>query len=139
MPGISAVGMNTPISTSAMAISAPETSSIVRWAASRGDRPSSRITRSMFSTTTIASSTTMPIASTMPNSERLFSENPKAASAATEPTIETGMAMIGTTAARQLCRKISTTSATSTIASRSVRSTAKIDLEMYSVGLYGTW
>ena len=138
MLGISAVGMKTPISTSAMAISAPETSSMVRCAASRGESPSSRITRSMFSTTTIASSTTMPIASTMPNRERLFSEKPKADNAANEPTIDTGMATIGTTAARQLCRKSSTTSATSTIASNSVRSTAEIDLAIYSVGLYGT-
>jgi hypothetical protein len=35
--------------------------------ASRGDRPSSLITRSTFSTTTMASSTSRPIASTMPN------------------------------------------------------------------------
>jgi len=81
----------------------------------------------------------MPIASTMPNSDRLLSEKPKADSAAKQPMIETGMATIGTTAARQLCRKSSTTSATSRIASNSVRSTAEIDFEMYSVGLYGTW
>ena len=68
MPPINAAGMNTAQSTSAMAISAPPTSSIVRCAASRGDRPARRC-RSTFSTTTIASSTTMPMASTRPNSD----------------------------------------------------------------------
>ena len=121
------VGTNTPISTSAIAISAPETSSIVSCAASRGVMPFSSISRSIFSTTTIASSTTMPIASTMPNSERLLSEKPSSDIAANDPTSETGIAMIGISAARQLCRKISTTSATRMIASNSVCSTAAID------------
>ena len=58
-----------------MAITGPVTSSIALRLASRGDRPVA-ISRSTFSTTTIASSTTMPIASTSPNSERLLSEKP---------------------------------------------------------------
>src|SRR2546429_9559000 len=45
---------------------------IVRWAASKGDMPS-RMLRSTFSTTTIASSTTMPTSSTRPNRARLLS------------------------------------------------------------------
>src|SRR6516164_5385636 len=53
----------------------PPTSSIVRWAACKGDTPS-RILRSTFSTTTIASSTTMPTASTRPNRDRLLSDMP---------------------------------------------------------------
>ena len=68
-----AVGMNTADSTRAMAISAPLTSSMVTRAASRGDLPAD-ISRSMFSTTTMASSTTMPTASTRPNRVRLFTE-----------------------------------------------------------------
>ena len=44
----------------------------------------------------------MPIASTRPNSERLFSEKPKAASTAKVPISDTGMATIGMTEARQL-------------------------------------
>ncbi len=70
---MNAVGMNTAHKVSAMAISAPPTSSIVANAASCGLRPL-RSSRSTFSTTTIASSTTMPIASTRPNSDRLLSE-----------------------------------------------------------------
>jgi hypothetical protein len=73
MPDTKAAGMNTAVSTRAMAISAPPTSSIVRWEASRGDIPARRL-RSTFSTTTMASSTTMPIASTRPNSDSVLSE-----------------------------------------------------------------
>ncbi len=127
MPGMKAVGMNTPHSTKAIAISAPETSSIVLCAASSGLSPSSSIRRSTFSTTTIASSTTMPIASTMPNSESEFSEKPKAASTAIAPASAIGMAMIGMIAARQLCRNSRTTMATRMIASTSVSCTAAID------------
>ena len=81
----------------------------------------------MFSTTTMASSTTMPMASTRPNSDRLFSEKPKAAITAKVPTSETGMARIGIIAARQLCRKTITTSTTSTMASNRVFSTSVIE------------
>src|SRR5581483_6395467 len=134
---MNAVGMNTPINTNAMAMSAPDTSSIVSCAAWRGDRCFSSINREMFSTTTMASSTTMPIASTSPNNDKLFSEKPNAASTAPVPTNEIGIAMIGTNAARQLCKNTSTTSATSTTASNNVCSTAEMDFSMYSVGLYG--
>ena len=137
MPGMKLVGMNTPHSTSAIAINAPDTSSIVLCAASRGESPSSSIKRSIFSTTTIASSTTIPIASTMPNSERLLRLKPKPASTARLPISDTGIAMIGINAARQLCRNSSTTKATRISASTSVCSTASIEAEMYSVGLYG--
>ena len=65
-------GTNTAHSTSAMAISAEPTSSMLFFAASRGASPAA-ILRSTFSTTTMASSTTMPIASTSPNSDRLLS------------------------------------------------------------------
>jgi len=69
----------------------------------------------------------MPIASTIPNSERLLSEKPKAASTAIAPASAIGMAMIGMIAARQLCRNNSTTMATRMIASTSVSCTAAID------------
>ena len=77
MPERKADGTNTAQSVSAMEISAPPTSSMVVWAAFAGVIPS-RILRSTFSTTTIASSTTMPTASTSPNSDRLFSDMPSA-------------------------------------------------------------
>ena len=50
-----------------MPTSAPVIWSIDLRVASFGDRPSSLITRSTFSTTTMASSTSRPMASTMPN------------------------------------------------------------------------
>ena len=71
MPVMNSVGTNTAHSTSTIAISAVDTSSIDSRAASSGDMPFS-ILRSTFSTTTIASSTTMPMASTSPNSDRLL-------------------------------------------------------------------
>lgn len=73
MPLTSAAGMNTAMSTSEIATSVPDTSSIDRCAASRGESPRAMF-RSTFSTTTIASSTTMPMASTRPNSDRVLSE-----------------------------------------------------------------
>ncbi|MCY1230885.1 hypothetical protein D9M72_433180 [compost metagenome] len=51
----------------AMPTSAPWIWPMERRAASLGGRPSSAITRSTFSTTTMASSTSSPMASTMPN------------------------------------------------------------------------
>ena len=65
MPPRNATGMNTAHSTSTIATTAPDTSRIASIAASNGGMLSSRIRRSTFSSTTIASSTTMPIASTM--------------------------------------------------------------------------
>ncbi len=114
-----AEGANTAHRTSAMAISAEPTSSMVRLAASRGDRPSA-MWRSTLSTTTIASSTTMPIASTSPNSDRLLSENPNIAMKKNVPTSEIGMARMGMIAARHVCRNSTTTSTTRITASRMV-------------------
>ena len=51
------------------------------------------------------------------------------------PTSDTGMAMIGMTAARQVCRNRITTSTTSTTASPIVSTTASTDCWMNSVGL----
>ena len=86
-----AVGTKTAHSTSAMAMTAVPTSSMVTCAASRGDRPL-RMLRSTFSTTTIASSTTMPIARIRPNSVSMFTEKPRAAITAKVPISETGIA-----------------------------------------------
>ena len=116
-------------------ISAPVISFIERIVASSGESCSSRIKRSTFSTTTIASSTTMPIASTRPNRERLLSVKPNNPMKKNVPTSETGMATMGITAARQVCRKTITTSTTRRIASPIVSSTAFTDCWMNSVGL----
>ena len=125
--------MNTAHSTSAIAISAPPTSSIDLIAASRGDSPCS-ILRSTFSTTTMASSTTMPIASTSPNSDRLLSENPNTLIMKKVPTSEIGIATIGMTAARQVCRNSTMTRTTRTTASKIVSITALTDCWMNCVG-----
>ena len=76
--------------------------------------------RSTFSTTTMASSTTMPMASTIPNNVSVFSEKPSAAMTAQVPTSDTGMATMGMTAVRQLCRNTTITRTTRATASNSV-------------------
>src|ERR1700704_6041339 len=125
MPVMKVDGTNTAQSTSAIEISAVPTSSMVLYEASCGESPAAML-RSTFSTTTIASSTTMPIASTRPNSDRLLSEKPNRPITKKVPTSEIGIATIGMTAARQLCRNRMTTSTTSTIASTIVLVTASI-------------
>ena len=121
-----AVGTKTAASTSVVATIGPVTSRIAFFVASRAESPS-RIHRSTFSTTTIASSTTIPIASTSPNSERLLNEKPSSRITAKVPTSETGTAAIGTSVARHCWRKTSTTTKTSTVASKSVLMTSRID------------
>ena len=64
---MNAIGRNTADSTTTIPISAPLISRMLRSVASTGPTCSSRITRSTFSTTTMASSTSRPIASTIAN------------------------------------------------------------------------
>ena len=90
--------------------------------------------RSTFSTTTMASSTTMPTASTSPNSDRLFSEKPNSDMKKNVPISDTGMATIGMTAARQVCRNMMMTSTTSSTASPMVFTTSLTDCWMNWVG-----
>jgi hypothetical protein len=94
--------------------------------------------RSAFSTTTMASSTTMPMARMKPNMVSAFSVKPSASSTAKVPTMETGMASSGITAARQFCRNSTTTSTTSSTASAKVWSTASMLWAMKRVGSYTT-
>ncbi len=75
----------------------------------------------------MASSTTMPMASTRPNSDRLFSEKPNSAMKKKVPISDTGIATIGMTAARQVCRNSTITSTTRRIASTMVERTASTD------------
>ncbi len=110
----------------------PVTSSMALRAASRGDRPCSSH-RSTFSTTTMASSTTMPIASTRPNSEMLLRLKPSTAMTAKVPTMATGTATRGISAARQFCRNARTTMPTRATASSSVRTTSSTDSRMNGV------
>ncbi len=73
MPGMKATGTNTESSTSVIAMIGATISPIALRVASLAERSgSSSITRSTFSTTTIASSTTMPIASTSASSDTVL-------------------------------------------------------------------
>ena len=138
MPPRKATGTNTEQSTRTMAISAPETSRIASIAASWAPIFSSRIRRSTFSSTTIASSTTMPMASTMAKSVRVLIEKPKMYRPAKVPMMDTGTASIGISVARQDCRKTNTTSSTSTAASKIVFCTSWIELFTTRVVSNGT-
>jgi hypothetical protein len=73
MPGMNATGTNTESSTKVMARIGPVISRIAFLQASGiVSSGSSSITRSTFSTTTMASSTTMPMASTNANSDTVL-------------------------------------------------------------------
>src|SRR5471032_76320 len=72
-PGMNAIGTNTDRRTSEIAITGAVICAIAFLVATEGERSgSSAITRSTFSTTTIASSTTMPIASTSASSDTVL-------------------------------------------------------------------
>ena len=114
------MGRNTADRTSAIPTSAPLIWPMLFSVAATGSRPSSRITRSTFSTTTMASSTKSPMARTMANMVRVLIEYPSAASMAKVPSSTTGIAMIGISVARQFCKNSKMTRNTSAMASSSV-------------------
>ena len=105
IPEMKATGTNTAHSVKAIAISAVDTSVIVSWAASSGDKPRA-ILRSTFSTTTMASSTTIPTASTNPKRDRLLTDPPIMVKMENVPISDTGIATTGMIVALQLCRKM---------------------------------
>ena len=122
-----AIGRNTAESTSAMPTRAPVIWPMDLRAASFGDSLSSTITRSTFSTTTMASSTSRPMASTMPNMVSVLMEKPAAARMPKVPSSTTGTAMVGISVARKFCRNTYMTMNTSTIASNSVFTTSSME------------
>ncbi|MNN01153.1 hypothetical protein D3C81_1137640 [compost metagenome] len=121
----------------AIPTNAPWICSIDFLVASFGGSPSSDITRSTFSTTTMASSTNKPIASTMPNIVRVFIEKPKAAKMAKVPSNTTGTAMVGIRVARKFCRNKYITRNTRMMASISVFTTSLIEILTNGVVSYG--
>jgi hypothetical protein len=127
MPPRNATGMNTAHSTSTIATTAPDTSSIASSAASNGRIFSSRIRRSTFSSTTMASSTTMPMASTSANRVSVLIEKPTSHRPAKAPISDTGTAIIGISVARQVCRNRNTTASTSSAASTMVMLTSRME------------
>ncbi len=75
IPGMNATGTNTESRTSVMAMMGAVISRMACLVASAGDSAGfSSMTRSTFSTTTMASSTTMPIASTTASSDTELAE-----------------------------------------------------------------
>ena len=126
-PGMKPTGTNTDSSTSDIAITGPVICRIAILVASRGGMSGfSAITRSAFSTTTIASSTTTPMPSTRASSDTVLAEKPAASRTAKVPIRLTGMATIGMIVARILPRNRNTTSTTSAKAMASVFSTSTI-------------
>ncbi len=119
MPAMNATGMNTAARMSAIPMTGACTSDIALKVASRGAIPSS-MWCSTASTTTMASSTTRPIASTSANSDSVLIEKPSIGKNANTPTSDTGTVSSGISVARQLCKKMKTTSTTRPIASSSV-------------------
>ncbi len=95
------------------------------------------MTRSTFSTTTIASSTSSPIASTSPNIDSVLIEKPAADMIAKVPSSTTGTAIVGMIVARRFCRNRYITRNTSTIPSNSVLTTSSIDRRTNGVVSYG--
>ena len=96
-------------------------------AASRADSLRLSMISVAASTTTMASSTTRPMANTSANRVSVLSEKPSARKALKVPIRETGIASIGIRVARQLSRKMNTTSNTSTPASSRVLTTSCTD------------
>ena len=110
-----------------MTTTAPKTSRMASMAAWYELFFSSRMWRSMFSMTTIASSTTIPVASTIPNRVRVLIEKPKSFTKAKVPISETGIVMAGMSVLRQFWRNRNMTRITRTMASSRVTSTSLID------------
>ena len=108
-----------------MAMTGPTSSRAPISAAWYGVRPS-RMWRSTFSTTTIASSTTRPTDSTMASSVSRFSVKPNACIRNTPPISDTGMATTGTSAERSDPRNRKITSMTIRTVSLSVWTTSRI-------------
>ena len=124
MPPKNATGTNTAHSTNTMATTADATWLMDLTAAGKGSKSSSRIKRSVFSSTTIASSTTIPIAKIMANKVSKLMVKPNKYSPAKVPISEIGTAIIGISVARQLCKNKNTTSTTSISASPKVLNTS---------------
>ncbi len=132
-----ATGMNTADSTIATPSKAPVIWAIALAVASFGASFSSTMTRSTFSTTTMASSTSSPIASTRPNIESVLMVKPTAAISPKVPSSTTGTAIAGISVARQFCRKRNITSTTRTMPSSSVFTTSCIEILMNGVTSLG--
>ena len=84
------------------------------------------MTRSTFSTTTMASSTRRPIAKTIANMVSMLMENPRSPRIAKVPRSTTGTAMVGIRVARMFPRKTYMTRKTNKMASNRVLTTSSM-------------
>ena len=132
-PPSNAIGTNTADRTSTIPTSAPCICDIDLCVASLGERCSSAITRSTFSTTTIASSTSRPMARTRPNIVRVLMVKPATERTANVPSMTTGTAIVGISVARKFCKNKYITMKTKTMASTSVLTTSCMDILMKGV------
>ncbi|OPZ73941.1 MAG: hypothetical protein BWY82_00927 [Verrucomicrobia bacterium ADurb.Bin474] len=119
-PSMKATGTNTAHSTSTIATTGEVTSFMDSIAASFEPIFRSRMMRSVFSSTTIASSTTIPMARMSPKRVIMLMVNPSMAIPAKVPMIEIGTAIMGMMVARTLPRKMKTTHSTRIRASMKV-------------------
>ena len=91
------------------------------------------MTRSTFSTTTMASSTSKPIASTMANMVKLLMEYPAKDNTANVPNNTTGTAIVGIKVALKFCKNKYIMMKTNTMASIKVLTTPSIDFSTNGV------
>ncbi len=125
-PGMKATGTNTESSTRLIAMIGAVISAIAFLVASAGERSgSSSMTRSTFSTTTMASSTRMPIARTIASKDMVLAEYPMTSSTAKVPITLTGTATAGISVALSVPRNTKTTTTTSAKAMTSVVKTSR--------------
>ncbi|MNP76011.1 hypothetical protein D3C76_1731690 [compost metagenome] len=85
------------------------------------------MTRSTFSTTTMASSTSRPMANTMPNIDKVLMVKPATARTPNVPSRTTGTVSVVMMVARRFCRNRNITRNTNTIASPRVWNTPWIE------------
>jgi hypothetical protein len=127
MPPTNMMGTNTATSATVVEMTAKYTSFVPSSAAFIGFSPRSMRVYT-FSSTTIASSHTTPIASTSATSVRMLIVKPATYITKNAGTMLTGIAITGTSVARQSRRKSRITSATRANAVSSVSFTSRIDL-----------
>jgi hypothetical protein len=135
-PGMKATGMNTAERMRAMPMTGADTSFMACSVASRGLIPCSMwcITAS---TTTMASSTTMPMAEHRGRTWRaVLTEKPSMGKKMNVPISDTGTVRSGMMVARRFCRKMKTTSVTSSTASRKVWTMDSIEASTAGVVSY---
>ena len=126
MPQMNAHGTNTALSTRPTAITGPETCSIARIVASRGDSPVLDVVLDRLDDHDGVVDDNAD-GQHQAEQRQVVQTEAEQHMAANVPTMATGTATSGMIADRQFCKNSSTTTATRMIASRSVLNTSRID------------